>query len=241
MIAGNRLGTSTRDGGWCRAVQGERNPGIANCNVDDCCRSELVSCIHTGTGPHTAHKTTALFLQQYALWQCLQLVVQAANIWHPDLSSGLTAAIVIRIDRLTDTWYLLTAAMHLLSHTGLVEHLAHRRHVVHAHHPGAVRPWHSVCCIPVLANGLIAYLQEFYEASVKHRKLTWIYSLGNCHLKGNFDAKPIELIITTSQAALLLLFNDGKLLAHLCHRTLPSLSITRDFEHPIFHCLLRSR
>lgn len=53
-------------------------------------------------------------------------------------------------------------------------------------------------------------MQEFYEASVKHRKLTWIYSLGNCHLKGNFDAKPIELIITTSQAALLLLFNEGK-------------------------------
>ncbi len=56
---------------------------------------------------------------------------------------------------------------------------------------------------------VVGFLQEFYEAMVKHRKLTWIYSLGNCNLKGNFDTKPIELIITTTQAALLLLFNEG--------------------------------
>lgn len=60
----------------------------------------------------------------------------------------------------------------------------------------------------------VEQFKEFYEASVKHRKLTWIYSLGNCHLKGNFDAKPIELIITTSQAALLLLFNEGEQLTY---------------------------
>ncbi|KAK9861186.1 hypothetical protein WJX84_011054 [Apatococcus fuscideae] len=60
----------------------------------------------------------------------------------------------------------------------------------------------------------VEQFKEFYEASVKHRKLTWIYSLGNCHLKGNFDAKPIELVITTSQAALLLLFNSGEQLTY---------------------------
>ena len=52
-------------------------------------------------------------------------------------------------------------------------------------------------------------MQRFYEDTTKHRKLTWIYGLGTCHLKGNFDSKPKELILVTFQAAVLLLFNDG--------------------------------
>ena len=51
--------------------------------------------------------------------------------------------------------------------------------------------------------------QEWYEGTTKHRKLTWMYALGNCSLKANFDARPVELILSTFQAALLLLFNDG--------------------------------
>ena len=54
--------------------------------------------------------------------------------------------------------------------------------------------------------------KQFYEATNKHRKLGWVYALGTCHVKGNFDARPVELILTTFQATLLLLFNTGQLL-----------------------------
>lgn len=60
-----------------------------------------------------------------------------------------------------------------------------------------------------MVEGVEAF-KEFYEAETKHRKLSWIYSLGTCHLRGNFDHKPIELILTTLQAATLLLFNDNE-------------------------------
>lgn len=52
--------------------------------------------------------------------------------------------------------------------------------------------------------------KQFYEATNKHRKLGWVYALGTCHVKGNFDARPVELILTTFQATLLLLFNTGQ-------------------------------
>ena len=39
----------------------------------------------------------------------------------------------------------------------------------------------------------------FYETRTKHRKLTWIYSLGTCNINGKFDSKPIELIVSTYQ------------------------------------------
>ena len=54
----------------------------------------------------------------------------------------------------------------------------------------------------------VEQFKEFYESSTKHRKLSWIYALGTCHIKGNFDAKSIELVLSTFQAALLLLFNQ---------------------------------
>ncbi|KAF8114396.1 hypothetical protein N665_0038s0020 [Sinapis alba] len=47
----------------------------------------------------------------------------------------------------------------------------------------------------------------FYETKHKRRKLTWLHSLGTCHINGKFDQKPIELIVSTQQAAVLLLFN----------------------------------
>ncbi len=48
----------------------------------------------------------------------------------------------------------------------------------------------------------------------KHRRLTWIYSLGSCMVKGNFDAKPIEMTMSTLQAAICLLFNDAAELSY---------------------------
>lgn len=41
--------------------------------------------------------------------------------------------------------------------------------------------------------------KEFYQTKTKHRKLTWIYSLGTCNIVGKFEPKTIELIVTTYQ------------------------------------------
>lgn len=56
--------------------------------------------------------------------------------------------------------------------------------------------------------------KRFFEISNKHRKLTWMYALGTAHLRGSFDAKPIELVLTTFQAAILLLFNTDDMLSY---------------------------
>ncbi|MEW5307923.1 MAG: hypothetical protein WDW36_010291 [Sanguina aurantia] len=57
--------------------------------------------------------------------------------------------------------------------------------------------------------------KQFYETENKHsRKLAWIYSLGMCTLRGNFDKNPIELVLGTLQAACLLLFNDAQELTY---------------------------
>lgn len=58
----------------------------------------------------------------------------------------------------------------------------------------------------------VEQFKEFYEFTTKHRKLGWVYALGTCHVKANFDAKPIELILGTFQATLLLLFNTGTIM-----------------------------
>jgi Cullin family len=55
----------------------------------------------------------------------------------------------------------------------------------------------------------VSSCQAFYEETTKHRKLTWIYTLGTCNVMGDFDTRPVELVISTFQAALLLLFNTG--------------------------------
>ncbi|KAG5055851.1 hypothetical protein JHK85_008361 [Glycine max] len=54
----------------------------------------------------------------------------------------------------------------------------------------------------------------FYETRTKHRKLTWIYSLGTCHVTGKFETKNIELIVPTYPAAALLLFNNADRLSY---------------------------
>ncbi|ONM32403.1 hypothetical protein ZEAMMB73_Zm00001d041099 [Zea mays] len=48
--------------------------------------------------------------------------------------------------------------------------------------------------------------KEFYQTRTKHMKLTW---MGTCNISVKFDAKPIELIVMTYQATLLLLFNGS--------------------------------
>uniref|UniRef100_A0A7I4DQ03 Cullin-1 n=1 Tax=Physcomitrium patens TaxID=3218 RepID=A0A7I4DQ03_PHYPA len=65
----------------------------------------------------------------------------------------------------------------------------------------------SDLALPAEMVKCVEVFKEFYQTKTKHRKLTWIYSLGTCNITGKFDAKPIELIVTTYQAAVLLLFN----------------------------------
>jgi Cullin family len=53
-------------------------------------------------------------------------------------------------------------------------------------------------------------LQAFYDNRTKNRRLAWIYSLGSVTIKGNFDARPVEMLCSTSfHAAVLLQFNDS--------------------------------
>ena len=53
----------------------------------------------------------------------------------------------------------------------------------------------------------IEVFKEYYQTNTKNPKLIWIYSLGTNNMIGKFDAKPIELIISTYQVVALLLFN----------------------------------
>ncbi|XP_075483477.1 cullin-1-like isoform X1 [Primulina tabacum] len=60
----------------------------------------------------------------------------------------------------------------------------------------------------------VEVFKEFYQTKTKHRKLTWIYSLGTCNINARFEQKPIELIVGTYQAAVLLLFNSADRLSY---------------------------
>ncbi|KAH9626689.1 hypothetical protein KSS87_021588 [Heliosperma pusillum] len=41
----------------------------------------------------------------------------------------------------------------------------------------------------------VEVFKQFYETKTKHRKLTWVYSLGSCNISGKFGQKTIELIV----------------------------------------------
>lgn len=55
----------------------------------------------------------------------------------------------------------------------------------------------------------VQVFKDFYEETTKHRKLSWMYTLGNCTVKGHFDARTLELVLSTLQASVLLAFNQG--------------------------------
>ncbi|KAG0479846.1 hypothetical protein HPP92_010704 [Vanilla planifolia] len=48
----------------------------------------------------------------------------------------------------------------------------------------------------------VEVFKEFYQTKTKHRKLTWIYSLGTCNINGKFEPKTMELVVTTYQIPL---------------------------------------
>ncbi|KAK9927642.1 hypothetical protein M0R45_024818 [Rubus argutus] len=68
--------------------------------------------------------------------------------------------------------------------------------------------------LPSEMRKCVEIFKGFYETKTKHRKLTWIYSLGSCNVVGKFEPKIIELVVSTYQAALLLLFNTADRLGY---------------------------
>ncbi|KAL7253373.1 hypothetical protein ACSBR1_007828 [Camellia fascicularis] len=81
----------------------------------------------------------------------------------------------------------------------------------------------------------VEVFREFYQTKTKHRKLTWIYSLGTCNLNGKFEPKTIELIVTTYQASVLLLFNASDRLSY--QEIMTQLNLTDDDVVRLLHSL----
>jgi cullin 1 len=68
----------------------------------------------------------------------------------------------------------------------------------------------SSLALPAEMVTAVEAFQRYYELNTKNRKLKWIYSLCTCHVNAKFDKKPIELIVSPLQAAILLLFNTNE-------------------------------
>ena len=81
--------------------------------------------------------------------------------------------------------------------------------------------------------------RDHYEKSTKHRKLTWVYTLGSCIIRGNFNKKKIEMGMSTVQAACLLLFGGGEQISFkdLCQR----LNVAEEDAKRVLHSLSCAR
>ncbi|GMH34701.1 hypothetical protein BSKO_02562 [Bryopsis sp. KO-2023] len=60
----------------------------------------------------------------------------------------------------------------------------------------------------------VQVFKSFYETTTKHRKLTWMYTLGNCTVRGSFDKQTLDIVLNTLQAAVLLAFNQAEMLSY---------------------------
>ncbi|KAG9134398.1 hypothetical protein Leryth_023789 [Lithospermum erythrorhizon] len=81
----------------------------------------------------------------------------------------------------------------------------------------------------------VEVFKEFYQTKTKHRKLTWIFSLGTCNINGKFDPKTMELIVTTYQASALLLFNSADKLSY--QEIMSQLNLSDDDVIRLLHSL----
>ncbi|KAK9083871.1 hypothetical protein Scep_030342 [Stephania cephalantha] len=81
----------------------------------------------------------------------------------------------------------------------------------------------------------VEVFREFYQTKTKHRKLTWIYSLGTCNINGKFEPKTMELVVTTYQASVLLLFNSADRLSY--SEIMAQLNLTDDDIVRLLHSL----
>ncbi|KAI9123095.1 hypothetical protein K1719_005984 [Acacia pycnantha] len=81
----------------------------------------------------------------------------------------------------------------------------------------------------------VEVFKDFYQTKTKHRKLTWIYSLGTCNISGKFEPKTMELIVTTFQASALLLFNSSDRLSY--SEIMTQLNLSDDDVTRLLHSL----
>ncbi|KAK4568020.1 hypothetical protein RGQ29_003684 [Quercus rubra] len=89
--------------------------------------------------------------------------------------------------------------------------------------------------LPTEMAKCVQVFKDFYDTQTKHRRLTWIYSLGTCNINAKFETKTIELIVSTYQAAALLLFNSSDRLSFSEIRT--QLNLTDDDLVRLLHSL----
>ena len=68
----------------------------------------------------------------------------------------------------------------------------------------------------------IETFKAFYDKRTSHRRLRWVHQLGNAQVLGNFlpngKKKQHDLVVSTYQACILLLFNNQVRFAHLWAR-----------------------
>ncbi len=79
--------------------------------------------------------------------------------------------------------------------------------------------------LPQDMSAAVGQFDEFYNTKFATRKLQWLSARGTCHVIARFDANPVELIVGTARAALLLLFNMGKSTTKCSCRTNHSYSV----------------
>ncbi|KAM0944690.1 putative cullin protein, neddylation [Dioscorea sansibarensis] len=60
----------------------------------------------------------------------------------------------------------------------------------------------------------VEVFKQFYQTRTKRTRLSWLYSLGTCTIVGKFKPKTMDLIVTTLQASVLLLFNSSDRLSY---------------------------
>ncbi|KAM4106885.1 hypothetical protein ACB094_04G099600 [Castanea mollissima] len=89
--------------------------------------------------------------------------------------------------------------------------------------------------LPTEMAKCVQVFKDFYDTQTKHRRLTWIYSLGTCNINAKFETKTIELIVSTYQAAALMLFNSSDRLSFSEIRT--QLNLTDDDLVRLLHSL----
>lgn len=76
----------------------------------------------------------------------------------------------------------------------------------------AVLSHNAIYCsgTPCFQVKCVEVFKEYYRSDKQHRKLTWIFSLGNCVVIGNFDAKPVEFVLNTYQVILKSLYKVNR-------------------------------
>ncbi|XP_058083893.1 cullin-1-like [Magnolia sinica] len=85
----------------------------------------------------------------------------------------------------------------------------------------------------------VEVFKKYFETKTPKRKLMWISSMGTCILTGRFNRNPIDLVVTTYQAAILLLFNASEKLSY--QEIMLQLNLTDDDVTRLLHSLSCSK